>query len=372
MTVSDLLVYADPIVQVEALLPHIKSQHNTLRELFAEPSDMAFGWEDWLWAHMICTSRFCKPGALTHKISEDTYDGVLVPVVDMLNHDSNGSNVEFIPPGAAAAAALTSAAVVPAGAANETAVLVATAPVKCGCELLYCYGEKANVDLVRAYGFGQFDNPYEKVPLVINLASIVESWASEQSFMPSAEGDAIDGAITSHNLWPSLLLDFDEATQGSDGEVTVDLTLNQLLPPVALEACKSCHRALVRIHGADNVAEAPEDLLGLILHEKGSSLMHLDESLGDDCSEEQRHEALQQMKQTTPGASLCFGTPEEWEAYVERVKERAAVTIGGCEYATTAEGCAVACRTSQMLIVIGSMSELEGDESGLDDDGDEL
>ena len=131
-------------------------------ELF--PAEV-FTREAWMWAHLSYETRcFPKGGAASGSglEADEDEDGVLVPLVDMLNHDHGRCQMGWAS-GANAA-----------GGAWRMCVHVAVCR---GDELLYSYGRKPNAKLFW-YGFAQFDNPSETVPLcAVRLAALLRRTA---------------------------------------------------------------------------------------------------------------------------------------------------------------------------------------------------
>ena len=59
-----------------------------------------------------------------------------------------------------------------------------------------------------------------------------------------------------------------------------------------------------------------------------------------------------------------FNGPDEWEDYVGEVQMNSAIEVGAALYTASAEGCAVACRASQLLVLMAALEELGGGGGG--------
>eukprot|EP00658_Telonema_sp_P-2_P073680 TRINITY_DN62793_c0_g1_i1.p1 TRINITY_DN62793_c0_g1~~TRINITY_DN62793_c0_g1_i1.p1 ORF type:complete len:312 (-),score=83.52 TRINITY_DN62793_c0_g1_i1:225-1160(-) len=191
-------------VQITELQSYLRAQLELLSNVQGLET---LTWDQWCWGHSICTSRFCKLGTNADS-NHSEYDGALVPVVDLLNHDAVSSNVDYLPPGPEAAAALESFKLPADFPSHGAGVLVTTEPVVAGEELRYCYGHKPNLELVRAYGFAQFENPADTVRLELDLAALTE---------------AQEVTVT-----PEQLAEFNAATESVDGVCTVVLRWSRL------------------------------------------------------------------------------------------------------------------------------------------------
>ena len=167
-TKTDLAKHSGFDEQVTALEPHLRGQYDAMFPLLsaspdAETASMfpsaVFTYEAWLWAHMTYTSR-CFPrilsGASTSDNADDSDndsgststnaqvdedDGVLMPLIDMLNHDHGTCNTVLCP------------AADGRGGGRELHLAQA---VKKGDPVLYSYGAKSNDRLVLSYGFAQW------------------------------------------------------------------------------------------------------------------------------------------------------------------------------------------------------------------------
>lgn len=167
-TKTDLAKHSGFDEQVTALEPHLRGQYDAMFPLLsaspdAETASMfpsaVFTYEAWLWAHMTYTSR-CFPrilsGASTSDNADDSDngsgststntqvdedDGVLMPLIDMLNHDHGTCNTVLCPASDGR------------GGGRELHLAQA---VKKGDPVLYSYGAKSNDRLVLSYGFAQW------------------------------------------------------------------------------------------------------------------------------------------------------------------------------------------------------------------------
>lgn len=161
--------------QFERLFPRMSER---LPALFPAAVFTSQAWE---WANDVYATR-CFPkdafrglvGAVPSaaRSAEEDEDGILVPLVDMLNHDHATCHVGWASSGHNAGSAVaaakrgkaksTSAPGRGQGQASQGGVgrMVVFAPVAAHEQVLYSYGPKPNIDLVY-YGFAQWDNPWE-------------------------------------------------------------------------------------------------------------------------------------------------------------------------------------------------------------------
>jgi RNA recognition motif-containing protein len=116
-------------------------------------------WDRWVWAAAVYSSRllpasfFFEDGNIisTATTPEDVWRemGVLVPLIDMLNHESDNHQITCLSP----------------TAEDPVPRAIAHAKVKKGSELFSSYGNLSNVDLISQFGFAQMNNPSDDVKM---------------------------------------------------------------------------------------------------------------------------------------------------------------------------------------------------------------
>lgn len=104
---AELARHADLRAEVESLETHLRGQYEVLFPLLSAGDSAAlfpkafFTWEAWLWAHASyqtrCFPRYRAMPAGGAAAAEREEDGVLLPLIDMLNHDHSGCNVRKQP-----------------------------------------------------------------------------------------------------------------------------------------------------------------------------------------------------------------------------------------------------------------------------------
>lgn len=157
-------------------------------------------WERWVWAAAVVSSRALPASAYvdagvdvlsfkpqnplefqspSHIWSEL---GVLIPLLDMLNHERDAHQVTWEPNAPAATASSN-------GADNEVAVAghppraIIHKKVKKGSELFCCYGDRSNSYLIQQYGFAQLSNTCDDVKLGWGLADAVGHLDSPEEYV---------------------------------------------------------------------------------------------------------------------------------------------------------------------------------------------
>lgn len=148
----------------------------------------------WLWAHSTYTSR-CFPRRVCsaenegtnadqakHEEDDEDEDGVLIPMVDFLNHDHDSCKLEL---------------------RDGKAILRGS--VKKGNEIFYSYGVKPNLQLLLTYGFCMWDNPYETVKLSQKVLENVLNQVASPS-LPTASGSSLaqarnDITVEGEEVW---------------------------------------------------------------------------------------------------------------------------------------------------------------------------
>ena len=157
-------------------------------------------WERWVWAAAIVSSR-SLPAISYANADEDVFSfnpkdclefqsrpdvwqevGVLIPMLDMLNHESEAHQVTWEP----------------SKPATEYGSRVAQLPraithkkVKKGSELFCCYGTRSNSYLIQQYGFAQLNNPCDEVKLGWGLMDAVGHLDQPTDYSSPFSDDAV-------------------------------------------------------------------------------------------------------------------------------------------------------------------------------------
>eukprot|EP00927_Polykrikos_kofoidii_P062713 TRINITY_DN57513_c0_g1_i1.p1 TRINITY_DN57513_c0_g1~~TRINITY_DN57513_c0_g1_i1.p1 ORF type:complete len:531 (+),score=88.40 TRINITY_DN57513_c0_g1_i1:144-1595(+) len=271
----------------------------------------------WLRAHGIYSSRAFDADP-QRKLGAPGADGVLVPFLDCLNHDSEAANVEWLGPGL-----------------EEGCGARVTRPVLEGEELLYSYGCKGNTDLIRSYGFALWDNPHEAVEVGLELP--VGAEACEAAAARLIEAGKLGGA-----------------EERGVGAVVFRLCLDDLddgLPAGLLEAAAACvardatyagpsiTRAQAQDQaGSENPNDAARALLRKVLLDIGKTLMW-------------------RPKSGLEGGAAVSGPA--WERYAKGVRRRDGIRVGSHLCVSTPDGCAAALRSSQLQVLVAVLDLLE-------------
>jgi len=140
---AELARHADLQAEVASLETHLRGQYEALFPLLISGSSDAaalfpaavFTWEAWLWAHASYQTR-CFPRYRAGSTAIREEDGVLLPLVDMLNHDHSGCNTALRTGVGGSSCTL--------GGADGRAVHIHHAPLRKGETVLcmYSYGVK--------------------------------------------------------------------------------------------------------------------------------------------------------------------------------------------------------------------------------------
>ena len=179
--------------------------------------------EEWLWAHQSYSSR-CFPRsclAVDSQAVADDADGVLVPVLDMVNSIEQGSQLTFH--------------------GGRATVHCA---VKKGSQIYSRYGVKPNRTLLACYGYCRWNNPAEKLPLWVSALrklnrdpAAAETNAAQLSAFQQRFGEGIAGTL-------------------------IELSVAEPLPEALVEAAALCCGDDALAYIQELVAETEEQLLG--------------------------------------------------------------------------------------------------------------
>ena len=149
-------------------------------------------WERWVWAASVFTSRALPSSTYLDKGDEDTYAhkptdpdlfqsdpavwgelGVMIPFLDMLNHETDSSQVTWEPPTMEEGSEETS----------HSPRAVSHRRVKKGSELYCNYGPNLNSQhLILQYGFGLINNPSDEARMGWSLADCVGNVKAPDDF----------------------------------------------------------------------------------------------------------------------------------------------------------------------------------------------
>ena len=96
------LLPSEIVAGIEELRPHVEQQYAAMFPALSKarpdlfpPS--VFTLEKWLWADSVFSSRCFPPSlSLDDKVVEEDEDGVLIPLIDFLNHDHLGCHVDIV------------------------------------------------------------------------------------------------------------------------------------------------------------------------------------------------------------------------------------------------------------------------------------
>lgn len=145
-------------------------------------------WERWVWAAVTLSARFLPATTyIDKKTTIDTFRplnpleyqsppeiwqelGVLVPLMDMFNHEVEGNQVTWEPQLCCDDAVTTE---VDRDKADHPPRLVAHSKVRKGSELYTCYGLNTNHELIMQYGFAQLNNASDEVKVGWGMADAV-------------------------------------------------------------------------------------------------------------------------------------------------------------------------------------------------------
>ncbi|GKY92639.1 hypothetical protein MPSEU_000234000 [Mayamaea pseudoterrestris] len=149
-------------------------------------------WDRWVWAAATVSARFLpaatyidrnvdccafRPGnKLEFQSPPEIWSelGVLIPLMDMFNHEIEENQVTWLPPSGRVDDDEEDGVVdTDAETDTETSHLVTHKRIKKGNELFTCYGLNTNHDLIMQYGFAQLSNRSDQVKLGWGLADSV-------------------------------------------------------------------------------------------------------------------------------------------------------------------------------------------------------
>jgi len=186
----------------------------------------------WIRAHSLYTSR-----AFPYRPEAQSPDGVLLPLLDRLNHDSVKCNVEWCGVGL-----------------EEARGARTTQAVAAGEELFYSYGCKGNVELVLGYGFAVWGNPHEVARVRIDL----------EDFLSADDGEFDRAEELFEAALNRICGDANFCDRRDPGKATFKLASEDLCPDVSSgpwkALCKLCSDVYVSFKRV-----SPEDLLRDIL-----------------------------------------------------------------------------------------------------------
>ncbi len=177
-------------------------------------SEKQLTWDRWLWAASVHTSRLLPAScylnkdeqkAANHAVAPDelfysppqVWDdlGVMVPLIDMLNHEVEESQIKWESP--AAPNADEDEEMEDAGEDETVAKVVIQKRVKKGAQVYTTYGFESNQHLMLTYGFCQMANDADTIPIGWALSDGVGRIAKPEDFTPvgKAEGEDTQGFV---------------------------------------------------------------------------------------------------------------------------------------------------------------------------------
>ena len=166
-------------------------------------------WDRWVWAASVLASRALPAAcyldrtdgcAADHKAGPeeefysppDVWDelGVMVPLLDMLNHEGEANQVTWKAPLGAEAAFEDD----PDAETPNVAKAILHKRVKKGCEVYTSYGVMKNSHMIGSYGFAQIYNPSDETKIGWGLFDGVGNIAPPAGYDVSLETDGMEGS----------------------------------------------------------------------------------------------------------------------------------------------------------------------------------
>jgi len=252
---------------------------------------------DWMRAHSVYTSR-----AFPEHPSASSHDGVLVPLLDRMNHDSVKCNVKWCGVGLDEAC----------GARTTRAVLA-------GEELFYSYGRKGNVELVLGYGFAVWGNPHELARICMDLEACLSEEDPKFEWISEKFEETLDRVVGHADF---CRRDGTKVTfKVSSDDLADSCSSSSATAWTAL--CKVCTAMYMQVGKA-----TPEDLLVELLSQASASLIGLQ-------------------------------SPEAWEALVADVRSKDTLEVSeAASCACSTVGMTTALRHSQLTVVRAAIRKL--------------
>lgn len=297
---------------------HILGQHKLLFPALSDsfPEEFppaACSLDAWLWAHAVFSSNAFK----SEGGDPANADGVLLPLLDCLNHDSEAANVEWLG----------------LGLDDDRGARV-TRPILEGEELLYSYGCKGNSVLVPTYGFAVWDNPHEEFTLELNLACRLTPEAA---------------------CWSPAVERLERVASASDAELRGTGAVAFCLRPTDFYE-EALPRGL--LEAATVIANAPStaDQDPFVLAPSAAEL-----AAGRALLRELLLEAGAQLMRRTKGGPALGGRP--WARLDRAMRRQDALRLGSHQCAATPEGCAMALRSARLQVITAALDALEEAEA---------
>jgi RNA recognition motif-containing protein len=201
-----------PLQDAAARTLHLASEFVTLLEAgvlerfpATFPKGM-FTWERWVWAAAVVSSRalpasayvdadvdvhsFVPPNPLEFQSPAHIWSelGVLIPLLDMLNHERDAHQVTW-EPNAPEVAASSNGADSEVTAGHPPRAIIHK-KVKKGSELFCCYGDRSNSFLIQQYGFSQLSNACDEVRIGWGLGDAVGHLDPPEDYVSLIPDDA--------------------------------------------------------------------------------------------------------------------------------------------------------------------------------------
>eukprot|EP00928_Gymnodinium_smaydae_P048974 TRINITY_DN32817_c0_g1_i1.p1 TRINITY_DN32817_c0_g1~~TRINITY_DN32817_c0_g1_i1.p1 ORF type:complete len:533 (-),score=73.83 TRINITY_DN32817_c0_g1_i1:7-1605(-) len=255
----------------------------------------------WIRAHSLYTSR-----AFPAWPERPAPDGVMLPFMDLMNHDVATANVEWCGVG------------LEDGRGART-----TRALNVGEELLYSYGCKGNAELILGYGFAVWGNPHELARVCVDL----------EDFVPLDDAKFEVAVETFEAALDSICGGAAFCERRDEGKATFKISTDSL----ALDArdgkpwralCQLCSSVYALLGKA-----SPEDLLTAILTQACARLRGKESN----------------------GLERDLGA---WDAYVAAVRAEDSVTVGAFSCAISMAGMTVALKDAQLLVLYKASERL--------------
>ena len=292
-----------------------------LRRVFGDGGGLT--WARWLWASAAVSSRSFPAQCLGDGgAAADGGDvGVMVPLLDMLNHDPDTSHVQWV---------------VEAGPGAAVAGAVVRRPVAAGDEVLSHYGaDLSNTELVLNYGFAELHNRNATLGVGWGLADLPELHRTP------AAARAVAAALGAGDAFADQLC--------AGGRLEFTLSHEAPLPATLLRTAEAAAGAL------GPATTAAEYLRTFLAAKRAKLLSNFDEGLSGrfGCRIARAEEgSVGHADNGGGGAAAPAEAGLDWAAFVERHSDAGAgVSVGETRYLTTVEGCVLALFDAQLLVL---------------------
>jgi len=274
-----------------------------------------FSLDAFLWAHAAVASRAFPASSLAagaaggeaEAAADAEADGVLLPLLDIANHDPAGGDLLWQPHGPAAS--------------GPAFAVVAARPVAAGQQLLGCYGGKSGASLLLHFGFCQWDPPAPLARLPLRIGAVFPD-------ADDARARAAKAALF-------------RALSGCGLALEVELRGAAPLPPRLLAAARVCALTPAEAAAAEGVCAlttAAEAAAG-----RGRE--------GDPGLEKRALAVVAGLLQRRREQLLCGAGAAEWGARAAAARAADCVAVRGAEFAVTPAGAAAAYREGALRLL---------------------